>query len=132
MITTINSILLWVALIHFIIMLVIVFAIKFDANVKDRLLVTSIVAFGITIVSMIAVVILGTATTSRTFKASDDYDLEQMANTFDVEYHYVENLEEPYIKYQTAFGMKEFDYYLDNSEKPDEFAEFKVKHDEKD
>ena len=75
MITTINSILLWVAFIHFIIMLVIVFAIKFDANVKDRLLVTSIVAFGITIVSMIAVVILGTATTSRTFKASDDYDL---------------------------------------------------------
>ena len=126
MITTINSILLWVAFIHFIIMLIIVFPIKFGANVKDWLLVTCIVAFGITIVSMIAVVILGAATTYRTFKASDNYDLEQMADTFDVEYHYVENLTEPYIKYQTAFGMKEFDYYLDKREMPDEFDKFKI------
>ena len=65
-------------------------------------------------------------TTYRIFKVSDNYDLEQMADTFDVEYHYVENLTEPYIKYQTAFGMKEFDYYLDKSEMPDEFDKFKI------
>lgn len=126
MITTIDSILIWVALIHLIIMLVIVFAIKFGDDIKDWILVTGIVAFGITVISMIAVIVLGAATTYRIFKASDNYDLEQMADTFDVEYHYVENLTEPYIKYQTAFGMKEFDYYLDISEKPDEFDQFKI------
>lgn len=126
MITTITSILLWAAFIHFFIILGIVFAIKFGADVKDWALITGIVAFCITIVSMIAVIVLGAATTYRIFRASDNYDLEQMADTFDVEYHYVENLTEPYIKYQTAFGMKEFDYYLDKSEMPDEFDKFKT------
>lgn len=98
----------------------IVIAIALKDNCPDWLVLTSVTML-LPLICLTLFMFISVVLQTDQYFTEEEYNLEQMADTYDLKAKYKEDIDAPYIKGIRLYGMEEYHYYIPMSYKYEQF-----------